>query len=150
MKLITYSIQRGKTNGTDIFFKQGKVISLEDLEKDLTPQQIRKLKRKGEIGARPKVEEVKPKAKVATAGKRTLEIEYIDFPAVTAGDLSILEESRPNYKMSYEVYYGIRRPALLRKNPKGFWNFVTYLNDEEDLDAAIVADAKALKNKVGE
>lgn len=64
-------------------------------------------------------------------------------------DDKLLNKYREDYKVGHTKYKDGIRTELWRKNPKGFYNFVCYLNDSDQaiIDRAILNDLKEQRAK---
>lgn len=110
------------------YYKDGNSILKEQALKELTSSQFSKLLTNGKCNIR------KPKIKLGVMTKR---------------DLKLIEKVRDKYiavSMSY-VHKGLKY-ELWKKNPKGYNNFVCYIDDlsPSTIDNAILNHIKNFKN----
>lgn len=61
---------------------------------------------------------------------------------LTAQEKRLLKTHKLNYKLHLGMLYGQPKLELWKKNPKGFYNVVCYLDSEDDMDKAILNDLK--------
>lgn len=59
-----------------------------------------------------------------------------------AADRRLLDNNRANYKVEVAHYKTAVKTELWRKNPKGYYNFVSYITPEDDVDLLILVDLK--------
>lgn len=57
-------------------------------------------------------------------------------------DQKLLEANKDKYVVKEEKYGSKIRLELWRKNPKGFYNVVCYINSKEEANEAILKDIK--------
>ena len=61
-------------------------------------------------------------------------------------DDKLFNDNRVNYKMSKEPYKGTMKWGISRHNKKyGYWNFVCYLESEDDFKIKVIDDIKRQK-----
>ena len=113
--------------------KQGKNIEKWEVEKELTKAQLYRLNKTGKCQIRESKIEIKDQ--VDTVSKTNKK------------ELKLLNKVKSLYKVEKGYQKGKKRLVLWRRNERyGYYNFVTYFDNESDLDELIVKDQKNQKD----
>lgn len=133
MKLIHYTYVNSE------YFREDEKISQQTARAELNNAQYNWLNKTGKCNVRPKADGVKvtiEKFKVVKEPKQKV-----------LSDDKLFEKHGAEYKLSKEPYKGTMKWGVSRHNKKyGYWNFVTYLESEEDYKQAVIDDIKNQEN----
>lgn len=112
------------------YYKNGKHITKKQALQELKPYQLNKLLKVGKCGVR------EPKNESITMSKK---------------DIKLVEKVRALYKTDSNSYpkLGLKY-ELWKRNPKGYWNFISYLDnlDQLTIDYAILMDLNNQKKRI--
>lgn len=111
------------------YYKNGKHITKKQALQELKSSQMQKLLANGKYGVR--------------ESKNEPEL-------ISKKDLKLIEKVRCNYRTASMTYINLGlKYELWRKNPKGYSNFVCYLDnlDQVTIDLAILNDVKEQKKR---
>lgn len=126
MKLVTYSLKKGK------YYRDNEGIEESEVKLDLSADQFRKLKREKEIRVR--VSSIKNPNYEPKQKKKRVKLSKDD---------KLFEEYKSQYKITQEPYYGEKRNGISRLNRNGYWNFISWLDNEEEYKDKVIADIKS-------
>lgn len=115
MKLIKYELIGGK------FYRNKELIPEEQVKKEINKGQFYKLKKDKVCRVR------QTEANKESENKR------------------LFNKYRNQYKISYEPYYGTKRLGFSRLNKNGYYNFVGWLENEEEFETKVIEDIQNQK-----
>lgn len=133
MKLIHYTYVNSE------YFREDEKISQQTARTELNNAQYNWLNKTGKCNVRPKTADVKAtieKFKIIREPKNKV------LP-----DDKLFEKHRAEYKIDKAPYKGTIKLGVERKNKKyGYWNFVSYIDSEEDFKQVVINDIKNQEN----
>lgn len=124
MKLITYTLSNGA------YYRDNQEITEDQIRTELSSDQFRKLKREKEIRVRNKGQVIIPKKEKKSK------------------DDKLFEKYNQDYKLDIGKYRTGDRLEVWRKNKKyGYYNFVAYIESEDEFKETVIKDIKEQSSK---
>ena len=116
------------------YYREGVEVTEFDVKKILNKAQYKHLVKTGKVNIR----HADDSNKSSVVPKRTRK----------SADEKLLAKVRKSYRVETVDYRTGPRVELWRKNPKGFYNIVCYINSGDNVDELIIKDAKNLKKPI--